>query len=147
MLLRVNSIFPASIENIYEKIKKISTLQFIAAPYAYFEQIDTKNLSWQAGETSEYFLFIFKFINIGIHTIKVIQFDTNEIYTKEYNKSIPIWNHKIKMKKLNDYKTLYSDEVEIKAGIKTFFIYIWALLFYNHRQRKWKKLLQNSKEK
>ena len=33
-----------------------------------------------------------------------------------------------------------TDEVEIQAGWKTVFIWLWARAFYTHRQRKWIKL-------
>ena len=39
-------------------------------------------------------------------------------------------------------KTEYTDGVDIKAGWKTPFIWIWAKAFYAHRQRKWIKLLK-----
>lgn len=43
--------------------------------------------------------------------------------------------------------TQYTDEVEINAGWKTIFVYMWANAFYAHRQRKWKRLLSNNNAK
>ncbi len=40
--------------------------------------------------------------------------------------------------------TLYTDRVEIRAGWKTAFIWLWANAFYAHRQRKWVRLLNGS---
>ena len=41
----------------------------------------------------------------------------------------------------------YTDRVEIQAGWKTLFIWLWANMFYTHRQRKWIRLLQERNEK
>jgi len=38
--------------------------------------------------------------------------------------------------------TQYTDRVEIHAGWKTVFIWLWANAFYAHRQRKWIRLLK-----
>jgi hypothetical protein len=34
----------------------------------------------------------------------------------------------------------YTDEVEIYAGVFTFFVAIWSIIFYKHRQKKWSKI-------
>ena len=38
--------------------------------------------------------------------------------------------------------TQYMDRVEIHAGWKTVFIWLWANAFYAHRQMKWIRLLK-----
>ena len=40
----------------------------------------------------------------------------------------------------------YTDIVEIDAGWKTVFVYLWAVCFYMHRQKKWIKLLRKTEE-
>jgi hypothetical protein len=143
MLIKIQSVFPASLNEIFKKLQEVNTLQYIASPYASFVSENPENSLWHIGETSNYKLKIFCFIPMGLHTIKVIKFDKENIYTKEYNKYVKVWNHKITLKKLDESKTIYEDEVEIKAGIRTIFIYCWAVLFYKHRQKKWVKLLRN----
>ena len=51
-------------------------------------------------------------------------------------------NHRIVLKEVSENQCLYSDIVEIGAGWKTIFIYLWAKCFYAHRQRKWVRLLK-----
>ena len=43
---------------------------------------------------------------------------------------------------LDSSHTKYTDKVEILAGWKTPFIWLWANAFYAHRQRKWITLLK-----
>ncbi len=43
---------------------------------------------------------------------------------------------------VDENHTKYTDQVEIQAGWKTPFIWLWANAFYTHRQRKWFRLLK-----
>ena len=139
------AIFPDNINNVFDKLQKISTLQKIAFPFAAFKPVKKIENSWESGRIFKLHLKLFCIIPLGIHTIRVIRFDKNEIFTNESNKFIPVWNHRIYLKALNNCQTEYTDMVEINAGRKTFFVYLWAKLFYSHRQRKWKKLLNRKK--
>ena len=143
-MLTVNksSVFPASKQEIFEKLQKLKTLQHIAYPYATFTPTDgSTELIWKENTASKFYFKLFSFIPFGVHTINVVKFDIEEIYTKESNIHVPIWNHKITLEEINENSTKYTDIVEIEAGWKTIFVYLWANCFYAHRQRKWKQLL------
>lgn len=58
----------------------------------------------------------------------------------------PVWNHDITLIPLDGSHTEYTDRVEIRAGWKTPFIWLWAEAFYAHRQRKWIKMLEKKAE-
>ena len=75
------------------------------------------------------------------HTIRIERFDENEIQSRESNEHIQVWDHRITLKDLGG-QTEYTDEVDIRAGWRTFFVWLWAKAFYAHRQRKWIKLLE-----
>ncbi len=49
-------------------------------------------------------------------------------------------------RKIEQNKLLYTDEIEIKAGMLTPAIWIFARLFYRHRQKRWKMLLKQEHE-
>ncbi len=57
-----------------------------------------------------------------------------------------IWNHTIKFNSIEKNKLKYTDIIEINAGFLTFIIWIFSHIFYRHRQRKWKKLLDTIKK-
>lgn len=50
------------------------------------------------------------------------------------------------LEKLDENTTGYTDIVEIDAGWKTVLVYLWAVCFYKHRQKKWIKLLRKKEE-
>lgn len=143
MTVKRSSVFPAPEEVIFGKLQKLETLQYIAYPYAIFIPMDeTDELIWEEGSSNSFRFKIFGLIPFGIHTINVIRFGWGDgIYTKECNQYVPIWNHEIIMEKLDESHTKYTDIVDIEAGWKTAFVYLWAKAFYMHRQKKWLKLL------
>ena len=102
-----------------------------------------KEMIWKKDTVAEFGFKLFGIIPFGIHTIKVIRFSLEEgIFTEETNVHVPVWNHEIVLEKIDKRTTKYTDVVEIEAGWKTVFVYIWAVCFYTHRQRMWKRLLK-----
>ena len=148
LTVKKSSVFPAAKDEIFRRLQKLKTLQYIAHPYATFKSVDdTEELTWQEDSAFAFHFKLFTLIPFGVHTIKVIQFDIEKgIYTQEGNKHVPVWNHKIILEKINENTTKYTDILEIQAGWKTLFVYLWANSFYAHRQRKWKQLLKRKIE-
>ena len=146
MIVRKSSVFPAPREVVFEKLQKLETLQTIAKPYATFEPVGEVESVWTAGSTSAYRFRLFGVIPFGTHTIHIVRFDPEGISSREGNEHVPIWNHDITMIPMDDKQTRYTDQVEIRAGWKTPFIWLWANAFYTHRQRKWIRLLKEKND-
>ncbi len=144
MLVHRTSVLPAKREVVFEKLQRLETLQAVAAPYASFTPAseDTDPV-WQAGSVSSYRFKLFGIIPFGTHTIRIERFDMDTIQSREHNERVPVWDHKITLRDRGK-KTEYTDEVEIRAGWKTIFIWLWAKAFYAHRQRKWVRLLSEN---
>lgn len=54
---------------------------------------------------------------------------------------IRVWDHWIFVEDLGAGRTRYTDRVDVKAGLLTPFIWLFARVFYGHRQRRWKRLI------
>lgn len=142
MIVRRTSVFPAKREVVFERLQRLETLQEVAAPYASFTPVDDNADSvWQVGSESSYRFKLFGLIPFGTHTIRIERFDMNTVQSREHNEHVPVWDHKITLTNKGE-ETEYTDEVEIRAGWKTRFIWLWARAFYAHRQRKWIRLLK-----
>ena len=144
MLLRRSSVFPAEADTIWQHLQQLSTLQHVAKPYAAFVPVDSAQpLQWAQGASFSFHFKVFGFLPLGIHTIHVQEMNavTRTIFTHESNAHVPVWNHRILLRPLNETNTSYTDEVEIFAGWKTPLVFLWAQLFYGHRQRKWRAWL------
>ncbi len=51
------------------------------------------------------------------------------------------WDHWIFLEDIGGGRTRYTDRVDVGAGILTPFIWLFARVFYAHRQRKWRRLV------
>ena len=142
MIVQRTSVFPADRDAVFQKLRQLSTLQTIAAPYATFDPVDDASSLWQIGSTSAYRFRLFGFIPFGTHTIHIVRFDPDGISSHEGNEYVPVWNHDITLRPLDATHTEYTDRVEIHAGWKTGFV---AKAFYAHRQRKWIRLLREER--
>jgi len=144
MVVRKTSVFPVSCRVVFTKLQELKTLQYVAEPYAVFEPVSCAPSVWVAGNESCFRLWLWGIIPLGIHTIQVVRVDPGGISSRERNHHIPVWNHDITLDAVDNQHTEYTDRVEIHAGWKTFFIWIWANAFYRHRQKKWIKLLEGA---
>lgn len=144
LTVRKSSVFSASVEEVFARLQKLKTLQYIAYPYATFEAVNgEEELIWKKDNVFSFRFKFFGLIPFGVHTIKVIRFSLEEgILTNETNTHVPVWNHEIVLERVDANTTKYTDIVEIDAGWKTVFVYIWAVCFYTHRQRKWRRILK-----
>lgn len=146
--LTKTSIFHANEGTVFAMLRDIKTLQTVAYPLATFSALDkNKALVWNEGSVFQFKFKLFDTIPFGIHTINVVEFNEKSyrIYTNESNTHVPIWNHRIILSPIDESRVKYTDEVEINAGWKTPFVYLWAKCFYSHRQRKWIELLRDKK--
>ena len=143
MIVTKSSVFPASRDTVFERLQRLETLQTIAKPYATFEPVGAAEQIWTVGGTSAYRFRLFGVIPFGTHTIHIVRFDPEGVSSREGNEHVPVWNHDITMIPLDGNHTKYTDRVEIRAGRKTPFIWLWANAFYAYRQRKWIRLLKD----
>ncbi|MBO4358916.1 MAG: hypothetical protein J5796_03855 [Erysipelotrichaceae bacterium] len=105
---------------------------------------EPNDLVWTVGSTTSYRFRLFGIIPFGTHVIHIERFDMDTVMSKERNEHVPVWNHTIYLKEQGN-QTEYTDKVDIDAGWKTPFIYLWAKAFYAHRQKKWIRMLETMK--
>ena len=144
MIVLKTAVFPADRDTVFQKLQQLGTLRYIAKPYATFQPVGDAPETWAAGCTSSYRLRLLGLIPFGTHTIRILRFDPDGISSREGNEHVPVWNHDITLEALDGAQTRYTDRVEIRAGWKTVFIWLWAKAFYAHRQRRWIRLLQEN---
>lgn len=94
-------------------------------------------------------IYLFGIIPFGKHTIRISFPKPNSQNLFQLRDSgggqvAPTWDHLITIQSISSTWTLYKDDVEIKAGIITFFVWIFAQYYYWHRQRRWKRLVKNN---
>lgn len=148
MIARITSIFDCTEEKFWNKIIEPKSLQYVASPILSFHPIDGIDLNthWVTNKTYEFKLRFLKIIPLGRHQIKVITIskESNTLVTNESGTLTPVWNHTVEFHQIEHGRLRYTDEIEIGAGLLTPGIWVFAHLFYRHRQKRWKKLLKNA---
>lgn len=146
MIAKISTQLNCSEEQLWSKIIDPSSLQFIASPLLSFAPVQEGALDghWQAGVPYPLKLYLLKFIPLGRHTIQLVSIDkaTNTILSREHGLIARVWNHIISFQQVAPDVVAYTDEIEIQAGWLTPMVWLFAHLFYRHRQRRWKILLR-----
>ena len=76
------------------------------------------------------------------HEIHILRLDDTEreIVTSEQGGAVKKWNHRITVDERGPWRSFYTDEIEIGAGLLTPFVWAYAHLFYRYRQWRWRRL-------
>lgn len=150
MKLYICSVFDSPSDKVWAEVQTTRLLKTIAKPLVTFKPVEPILLpeKWSAGEYVVA-LYIFTFIPFGQHTIRISFPEIQDHKTHKMRDNgggdiIPVWDHIITIQKLDDSQTLYKDEVEIKSGWLTLFVWLFANLYYRYRQYKWRKLIQSN---
>lgn len=138
------------LDAVWSRVKKVSTLHYVADPILKFEAIHPKTLSveWSDGDY-ETALFLFGYIPFGRQHI-VIEIpsteasDTKVLIDHGYGSMVQTWKHTITLARKTDLQTTYQDDVIIHAGLLTPFVWAFAWIFYRWRRRNWFRLVKST---
>lgn len=118
----------------------------VTSPLLKFKALGADQLpdKWEIGKEYRLKLLLFGIIPLGRHFIKIIEINPEKkiIISAEHGFVTKTWNHVIKIDSKDDFNIIYTDDIEIKAGIFTLSIWLFAHVFYRYRQRRWKELLK-----
>lgn len=142
---KMTTYFDAPLDKVSELVKNVDTLYFIARPLLIFRSVKGQELSHQWTNGTYWFhLYLFRVIPLGKQAI-VVSFPPSpdfQMLDDGYSRFIKQWRHMITVKK-EGRGVLYEDHLQISAGTLTYLVTVFAQLFYKHRQKRWKKLLEN----
>lgn len=146
MIAHISTQLACTENELWQKISKPKSLQFVASPILAFAPVEPGVLDseWEVGRDYPLRLYFLQFIPIGRHTIRLVKVDRDQniIISHENGLLAPVWNHSISFQETKPGLVSYTDEIEIRAGWLTPFVWLFAHVFYRHRQRRWKVLLR-----
>jgi hypothetical protein len=146
MIARISTYLDCTEELLWEKISDPQSLQFIASPILKFQSSVRGDLEreWIIGKSYELKLYFLGIFPLGRHTIKIVTADRdrNTIVSNETGLLTRVWNHTIRFSQATPTKLIYTDEIQIEAGLLTAPIWIFAHCFFRYRQKRWKLLLK-----
>lgn len=151
MIANIETTFKCNFETVVKNLNKSSTHKYISSPMLTFTPTNTKDYSgnWVDGEVKVR-MKLFDRISIGKQVFRIQKIQENHkdeyiIRDNGYGELAHRWDHWVFVRKTGkENKTTYIDRIEVKAGILTIFVWLFANIFYRWRQFRWKKLIKNS---
>ncbi len=150
MKLLIQSRFDCPTEKIIEAVVTSKLMLAVCNPLVRFMPISPAVFPeiWKPGEYLVK-IYLFRKIPLGTHTIRIFypKSDLQDLFQLRDNgtgQMVPTWDHLITIQNLGSRGTLYRDQVNIKAGKITFFVWLFAQYYYRHRQRRWKQLIKSN---
>ena len=134
-------------EAVWAEVQTVPLLMHIAWPLVRFVPVGKEPLdAFKTGGRYLMKLRLFGFLPFGTQWIVTsLHEPENGTWPRRlrddgHSAMIRKWDHWITVAPNPDGGTDYRDEVEISAGMLTPFVWIFAQLFYRHRQRRWRRL-------
>jgi len=149
MKLVVRTVLDAPAARIWDEVRKPQLLQHIAAPLVVFDPIDPPTLpaEWREGR-----------FHVGMRFLGLLPIGRQWIVTstpqpEDHARGVyrirdagvgaitKTWDHLIVIAARADGRSDYADEIEVKAGVLTLGVWLFAHWFYRHRQARWRSLI------
>jgi hypothetical protein len=144
MRIEISTPLEAPADLIWRLLRKSQSLRYVAKPLLCFKGDLPERWPAPGGVVRVEKMLFFCVIPAWSNELRMTRFDEDEyeILTYERGGPVRVWNHRIKVEPLLERRCLYTDEVEVKAGALTPFIWLFAHLFYRYRQMRWRSLAQ-----
>ena len=149
MRVKISTELDCPPEMVWQMVRRPALLMHVAAPLLRFKPLDPPRLpeEWSEGR---YLLALrlFGVLPMGRQLIvtsyeRIDETPGSREYQIRDNGSGGLarkWDHLITIRQSAAGSTSYTDTVDIEAGGLTVFIWLFAHVFYRHRQRRWRNL-------
>ncbi|MBS3768258.1 MAG: hypothetical protein KGY75_09115 [Candidatus Cloacimonetes bacterium] len=146
MIALISTYLPTTASELWAKIIKPKYLHYIVLPVLKFIPLQPGEFDddWVVGKKYELKLYLFNIVPLGLHSIKLVKIDkeNNMIVSEESGMLARVWNHTITFYQSGDSELRYTDVIEIRAGLLSPLIWVFAHLFYRHRQSRWRTVFK-----
>lgn len=147
MQIELSTLLDCSFEQAEAHVRTPRLLEYVAYPLIRFTPISpgTFPKQWSTG-THWVGLRILGFLPFGKQAIVISYPEAVEgflLRDNGHSALVRVWDHTITIK-AEAGRTWYTDTVNINAGLLTLPIWLFAKVFYHHRQRRWRKLVGRS---
>lgn len=133
-------------EDAWFLVKQSKTLIYVCKGLLAFNGSNSFPEQWREGAIIHTRLLFFGVIPAWQHSLRFesISNELKIILTQEKGGLVQSWNHEIKVEEKSSTSCIYTDTVDIKAGLFTPLVWLFASFLYRYRQRRWKLLPHKS---
>jgi len=149
MLVERSTHLPCPAERCHEEVLTIRLLRYVTSPLLRFEPVDPPVLPerWADG-AHRVSMRVFGVIPFGRQVIDISRHDSSretghfraELRDNGRGTLIAMWDHRITIE-AEGTGCRYTDRVEVRAGLLTPLVWLFAWFFYRHRQKRWRALV------
>lgn len=142
MLVRISTPLAMPAEAAWQLVQRASTLQHVLRGALALQPDNPFPVQWREGQSHTMRLWFFHVIPGWRHMLRFCRIDDarREILTSEAGGPVRTWNHLISVEPAGETACRYSDAIEVRAGLLTPLVALYARLIYRYRQRRWRKL-------
>ncbi len=143
--LELTTYLDAPPERVWAEVRTSRLLAYVAKGFIRFKPLkgDVFPETWEPGEYRAW-MFLFGWLPIGWQAIRIeIPESQGPVYRLRDNGYSPLirrWDHWITLE-AEGPGTLYTDRLDLDAGLLTWPVALFARIFYAHRQRRWRRLV------
>jgi hypothetical protein len=144
MIVDISTVLECSLDEAVNHVKTPQLLEFVAAPLVRFVPVSPPLFpdAWSEGEYTVA-LRLFGIVPFGKQAIVISMPPTETgfiVRDAGHSALIHTWDHLITITP-HGRGCHYRDRVDVRAGMLTPFVWLFAQLFYRHRQRRWRALV------
>jgi len=145
MRVSIETLIEAPADTVWSHLHSSALLEHVAWPLQRFVPIDPPELPaiWTEGDY-KVGLRAFGFIPLGYQRIgiRILKAEGWPRILRDDGggQLVRKWDHRIDIEPAGRAATRYRDTVDIDAGLLTPAIWLYAQMFYRHRQRRWRAL-------
>lgn len=152
MLLTLTTRFACPAERCFDEVQTPRLLMHIAKPIVHFTPVNPPQLPLRWEERDyEVAIHLLGFFPLGRQMVRISGQDHSardgrfsvELRDNGSGTLMSRWDHRIFIRSAEDGCD-YTDQVDIRAGLLTPFVWLFALGLYAHRQRRWRQLVQRN---
>ena len=74
------------------------------------------------------------------HTLRLVRVAPLELASEEHGGPVSAWNHRLLFEPTGERSCRYTDRVEVRAGLLTPAVALFAMFIYRYRQARWRRL-------
>jgi ligand-binding SRPBCC domain-containing protein len=146
----VQTVLEAPVERIWAEVKTPRLLNHVAAPLIVFDLIDPPTMPAYWGDGR----YLVRMRFLGLIPLGQQWIVTSTLQPEDQARGVfrirdngtgdiaKVWDHLIVIEAQADGRTAYRDEVEVRAGLLTLGVWLFAHWFYRHRQARWRRLVR-----
>lgn len=144
MRVYVESLLPCDAERAWLAVQTSALLLEVTAPVIFFRTPPGERLPerWTVGPKIQTRPRMLGVLPLGDWNLRFerIDADAREIQTRESGATIARWDHRIRIRPAGHGRCRYSDEIEVEAGWRTPFVWLFAHFLYRYRQWRWRRV-------